>query len=73
MHQVQHAPGYIDLGLSAAETGERLPWFPRTRIQQGTPRRYRTIYIDISGKILTAADPVTADLANALVALRGGH
>ncbi|WP_440714100.1 hypothetical protein [Gordonia sp. FQ] len=36
-------------------------------------RRYRTIYIDISGKILTAADPVTADLANALVALRGGH
>nr|WP_170265751.1 IS1634 family transposase [Gordonia araii] len=38
-----------------------------------TARRYRTVYIDIGGKTLTAADPLTADLAKALVALRGGH
>ncbi|MFT4085667.1 MAG: IS1634 family transposase [Gordonia sp. (in: high G+C Gram-positive bacteria)] len=38
-----------------------------------TARRYRTVQIDVGGQTLTAADPLTEDLASALHALRGGH
>lgn len=38
-----------------------------------TTRRYREITINAGGHILTAADPLPDDLADALGALRGGH
>lgn len=38
-----------------------------------TARRFRTVQIQIGDQTVTAADPLTDDLAAAIAAIRGGH